>query len=97
MTVNLYAILLFIPFCLAANETTTELPEDVSNFVERRDGCDHFRGESPYDEERRKFLNQMVTELCVGTDEQLNALKIKYEKNSEVINSLAKYDVDIEL
>jgi len=96
VTFNLFTVLLLFPFCLTANETKTHIPEDVSNFVEQRDGCDHFRGEPPYNEERRKFLYLKVTELCLGIDEQLNLLKIKYEKNREVINFLIKHDVETE-
>jgi hypothetical protein len=32
------------------------VPADVAKFKDRRDLCDHFRGEEPYDEERRAFL-----------------------------------------
>ena len=51
------------------------LPRDVARFVTARDRCDHFRGEYPYDEERRRFLDKNMRTYCVGTDKQLAALK----------------------
>jgi len=71
------------------------LPLDVLSFVNRRDGCDHFRGEpTDFDEaylnqagedglreqrERAEFINQNIAELCTGTDAQLRALKVRYD------------------
>ena len=74
----------------------TKLPPDVARFVARRDGCDHFRGEEPYDEERRKFLHQQMLELCVGTDSQLAELKKKYRTNKAVTAKLNEYEPQIE-
>jgi hypothetical protein len=74
----------------------TKLPPDVARFIERRDGCDHFRGEEPYDEERRKFLNRRMLELCVGTDGQLSKLKKKYRANRAVMTKLNEYELQIE-
>ena len=72
------------------------LPEDVVVFSEKRDGCDHFRGEYPYNEERRKFLLKNITELCTGTDSDLVKLKEKYKENSLVLEKLASYEKSIE-
>jgi len=72
------------------------LPADVSAFIENRDLCDHFRGEAPYDEERRQFIENSITELCTGTDAWLAALKLKYFGNALVQSALAGYEVDIE-
>ena len=38
-------------------------PSDVATFVERRDTCDHFRGEEPYDEGRGE---QQVPHRCLS-------------------------------
>src|SRR5215469_3985830 len=46
----------------------TEFPADVGHFIERRDKCDHFRGEKPYDQDRRAFLQKQLVEFCDGTD-----------------------------
>jgi hypothetical protein len=51
-----------------------ELRADVQRFAVRRDLCDHFRGEDPYDDERRRFLSRSVQRECHGTDSQLATL-----------------------
>ena len=84
---------LFVP---GANGQS-QWPPDVASFIERRDGCDHFRGEYPYDEERRKFLRQNILELCVGTDRQLALLKKRHRDNKAVIAKLDEYESRIEL
>jgi hypothetical protein len=73
------------------------LPEDVARFIERRDGCDHFRGEEAYDEERRQFLLQKMIETCKGTDRQLAALKKKYRGQKQVMEKLSGYEPKIEI
>jgi hypothetical protein len=72
------------------------LPQDVARFVERRDLCDHFRGEEPYDAERREFLAKRMRELCTGTDADLVSLKKKYKSTPEVIVKLSTYESKIE-
>jgi len=84
-----------VVFALSA-QAQDKLPSDVARFMERRDGCDHFRGEDPYDEERRKFLNQKLTELCPGTDKSLARLKDKYRRNKTIMAVLNKYEQQIE-
>jgi len=71
-------------------------PADLARFIERRDACDHFRGEDPYDQERREFLNQKMTALCVGTDEELSRLKSKYRNDQRVVSKLNEYEAQIE-
>ena len=93
-----HTVLALVPavvFALGA-QAQDKLPSDVARFIERRDGCDHFRGEDPYDEERRKFLNRKLTELCPGTDKSLARLKDKYRKNKTIMAVLDKYEPQIE-
>lgn len=71
-------------------------PPDVAAFIERRDLCDHFRGEDPFDEERRRFLQQQTLQLCVGTDQRLAALKKAYRLNSAITAKLNAYEASIE-
>lgn len=84
-------------------QTISPLPADVKTFVERRDGCDHFRGE-PWDngdepeiKERREFIFQNINKLCNGTDIQLKELRDKYRDNTVVFNFLGKYENRIEM
>jgi len=74
----------------------TALPPDVAAFVERRDLCDHFRGEDPYDEERAAFLKENIERYCTGTDAELARLKDKYSGDKAVMDILNGYEDDIE-
>ena len=90
-----------ITFLLLASPSVTTLaqqpvPPDVARFIERRDLCDHFRGEEPYDPQRREFLAKRTRELCTGTDTQLASLKKKYKSKAEVITRLNGYEPKIE-
>jgi len=69
---------------------------DIAQFTERREMCEHFIGEEPYDEERRAYLNKTIDETCTGTDRELAALKAKYADNPEITAKLSAYDDKIE-
>ncbi|MES2027180.1 MAG: hypothetical protein V4448_16645 [Pseudomonadota bacterium] len=58
--------LLFLTSIYVPLWAQAKFPADAARFIERRDGCDHFRGEEPYDEERRKFLLDNIATLCTG-------------------------------
>lgn len=72
------------------------VPHDVRRFVEQRTLCDHFRGEEPYDAERKKFLETRIRKHCAGTDRRLSALKSKYKSNSQVLSKLNEFEAEIE-
>jgi len=82
----------------AADQKTNRprLPEDVRTFIERRDGCDHFRGEDSPDAERRAQIDRELQRLCSGTDAELARLKRIYAGNKAVQQSLDDYEVNIE-
>lgn len=88
-------VVVLVASTTAAN-AQPKLPSDVARYVERRDQCDHFRGEEPYDVERRKFLVKRVREYCKGTDAQLVALHRKYKTNPKVLATLKEYELNIE-
>ncbi len=71
-------------------------PADIRQFMSRRDLCDHFRGEEPYDAERRHFLEMKMKNFCTGTDGQLARLKEKYRDNAHILNKLNEYEANIE-
>lgn len=73
-----------------------QLPEDVRAFMERRDGCDHFRGEDSPEPERRAQIDSELQRLCTGTDAELARLKRLHAGNKVVQHSLADYEVNIE-
>lgn len=71
-------------------------PQEVTAFMVDRDGCDHFRGELPYDAERRAYIAESVSELCTGTDSKLAMLRRRYADEPSVIAALRGYDDHIE-
>ncbi|MFC3442290.1 hypothetical protein ACFOKF_14030 [Sphingobium rhizovicinum] len=71
-------------------------PQEVTAFMVDRDGCDHFRGEEPYDAERRAYIAESVAELCTGTDARLATLRRRYANDPSVIAALRAYDDRIE-
>lgn len=91
------ALLILASAVVVAGPLGPPLPAEVTAFVEQRDLCDHFRGEDPYDEERRQFLDRNIVELCTGTDEKLAVLKRKYQDNEAVRSALAGYEINIEM
>lgn len=72
------------------------LPAEVAAFRERRDECDHFRGEDPYDAERAAFLSEALTRTCTGTDAELKALRARYAGDPRVLAALADYEDEAE-
>ena len=80
----------------AEKDHVPKLAGDVEKFKERRDLCDHFRGEDPYDEERGKFLEENLKNYCTGTDKELASLNAKYKNNKTVMKVLEKYEEKIE-
>ena len=86
-------VLLFAPISVIATEKNAKIPDDVTKFIEKREGCNHFRGEPAYDDDRRDFLLEQISALCTGTDAELSALKSKYKT---VLNLLSEYEEDIE-
>lgn len=93
----LLLLALIFPFIASAVEAATPVPPDVAELVERRDLCDHFRGEEPDDAERKAFLGKAIGDLCTGTDQRLASLKVKYSSNPVVTAKLNQYEEDIEL
>lgn len=78
------------------------LPPDVARFVERREVCEHFRGE-PWPEgrtqdevERRSFIARELAKHCAGSDAQFAALRRKYRDDQRVIRTLERYENAIE-
>ncbi len=92
----LFGILAFFFLFTVEAYAQNKWPADVERFIERRDACDHFRGEDPYDGERREFLRLKVTEFCTGTDKELSLLKSKYRNDKGVASKLNKYETQIE-
>ncbi len=89
-------LLLCVMACTPLPKANASLPHDVARFIDRRDSCEHFMGEEPYDAERRAFLNKAVAQTCTGNDIRLKKLRTKYTGNALVIGALKNYEDDIE-
>lgn len=71
---------------------TDELPDDAAAFAKRREECEHFLGEEPYDAERKEYLNKAVRESCGGSNRQLRELRAKYRSDAPVLYALSGYE-----
>jgi hypothetical protein len=80
----------------AAVVSAAPLPKDVEAFVEKRRGCDHWRGESSDLSERRAQIVAGINQACVGTDRELALLKEKYRSSKEIRKLLNEYESKIE-
>lgn len=81
---------------LAGNDKKS-MPEDVARFKNRRDMCDHFRGEpTEGDAEHARFVVEQANAYCAGTDRKLAELKKKYEGDVAVLQVLKSYEICIE-
>lgn len=69
---------------------------EIDLFIERREACDHFRGEDPYDAARRAFLKRKLSETCKGTDAELSRLRRKYRDSPHVVARLFAFDDHVE-
>lgn len=80
----------FVPVLMASAQVSAEtpLPEDVQRLLADREACDHWRGEDPYDAERKAAIDWAVCHSCTGTDAKLAALKKKYRNNAAVMEKL---------
>lgn len=77
-------------------EAPSAIPADVLAFKARRDSCDHFRGEEPYDDERARFLAGKLEESCKGTDKALAELRQRYATRADVLEALREYEDIVE-
>ena len=65
-------------------ESAAAQPAEVGEFLDRRELCTHFRGEEPYDEERRRSLERRIGEHCPGERQELDRLMAKYRDEPAV-------------
>ena len=97
VTENAAALDLTEDEAIAGNaQSAAPFPDEVTEFMVARDGCDHFRGEEPYDSERRAYLDESIRTLCTGTDGKLADLRKRYARDEEVISALKGYEDKIE-
>lgn len=77
------------------------MPDELRAFVERREACDHFRGE-PVEGEgeealaRLEFVQRQIFESCSGTDAELQRLRRAYADDPAFRKALAAFEYPIE-
>ena len=102
ITASLAIVLLGGASCALAAGVSKPLPREVRDFIERREGCDHFRGEpvpEPEDDPegaRRRQIESALEKLCTGTDAELARLRARYRNDAAVTAALADFEDDIE-
>lgn len=89
-------VLLALLLCGGLPARAAEHPGDLRQFLERREECDHWRGEAGYDKERQRDIDRGVCRTCTGTDAELARLKKKYKANPAVMDVLDELEEKIE-
>lgn len=79
-----------------AASKASAVPADLAAFRARRDACDHFRGEEPYDAKRAAFLAAEVAKACAGTDRELADLRKRHAGDAKAMGVLKRYEDKIE-
>lgn len=85
------AVLLAVP---ASSDTdlirrVERAPKDVSSFIERRAGCNHWLGEVPYDRERAAEISRAVHRLrCAKLEHDEATLRRRYRRQPVVLTLL---------
>ncbi len=72
--------------------------EDLRVFLERREICDHLRGEipDPSDAEAMQDVVAGIQQYCAGTDAQLRAMKRRFAGDDEAMQRLNALEPCIE-
>lgn len=92
-------LFIFLGLFLSQNAfSENTYPKDLSTFIEKRDLCDHFRGEisGEPDIDNERNLNAEMDKYCLGTDQELKKLKNKYKNSPDLLELLEIYDENIE-
>ena len=87
-----------LTLALLAGCATPPPAVDLKTYLERREMCDHMRGEfpDPPDPERMRDILEQVDHFCPGSDAQLAALKLRYRDDAVVMKQLEALEPQIE-
>lgn len=80
--------MIILAFALVASS----LPPAVTRFIERRQGCDHWRGEYSEDPVRRRQIEAGAKKECTGSDRELDRLRKVYRRYPAVRAALKDYE-----
>jgi len=97
MRTSLLCLSLLMP--VAPSLADEPRPSDVQRFIDRREGCDHMRGEVPEhgEKQRMREVNREIEKLCKGTDKKLVQLKKKHAMNLSVMRRLDAFEPGLEV
>ncbi|HGM5046024.1 TPA: hypothetical protein ACKPZV_004428 [Stenotrophomonas maltophilia] len=77
------------------------MPADVQAFLARENTCQHFAGEEPYDDERRRELEEASAKYCEGREKIFTDLVARHRGDCAVRAALiginTRYDLDFDL
>lgn len=77
------------------------MPTDVQAFLARENTCQHFAGEEPYDDERRRELEEASAKYCEGRRKIFTDLVARHRGDCAVREALiginSRYDLDFDL
>lgn len=78
-----------------------QMPDDVQAFIARENTCQHFAGEEPYDDERRRELEEASATYCEGREKIFANLVARHQKDCAIRDALiginGRYDLVFEL
>jgi len=77
--------------------TEEPVPPDVQAYLERRRACEHFIGEEPFDEARRRFLQLRILQTCSGINAQGEATRELHKDDPQVLKLLEPHSERIVL
>ncbi|WDJ04556.1 hypothetical protein [Xanthomonas campestris] len=67
------------------------MPDDVRKLVDDYDTCEHFAGEEPYDDARRREIEAAVEQYCTPAPARLAALMQRYRNDAGISEWLRNY------
>lgn len=80
-----------ILFACARQSANDQLPADVRNLVARREQCQHWAGEEPYDKARARQIEAEIKRLrCEHLETEVEAARQKYSTNAAIQAVLLK-------
>ena len=78
-----------------------QMPADVQAFLARENTCQHFAGEEPYDDERRRELEEASATYCEGREKVFSDLVARHRDDCAIRAALiginGRYDLDFDL
>jgi len=88
-------ISLLVTLTLLSSALAAAIPRDVANYVDRREGCNHWAGEEGYDAARRTEINKAIADLkCTALDRDERVLRHRYRHNPTVLRQIRKARAD---